>query len=222
MLGFVAMLRFENKAKRLGHSVIAGVDEAGRGPLAGPVVAAAVVLPDGFSLPGLTDSKKLSANQREQFYSVIHEKAVCAASFIVEPEVIDSMNILRASLMAMEGALSKLSPRPDYVIVDGNRPVKWAGAQRTLVKGDSLSLSVAAASVVAKVERDMIMRKLALAWPEYGFDRHKGYAVAEHLEAIVKHGPCPAHRKTFRGVRERLPAKEREAMDGQMELTWKG
>jgi ribonuclease HII len=182
--------------------MIAGVDEAGRGPLAGPVVAGAVILPSGVSIPGLTDSKQLSATQRDDFYTLINQTALAVSWAVVEADVIDRINILQASLLAMLTAVKGLAATPGLILVDGNQKTAWTGPQMTIVKGDSKSLSIAAASVIAKVTRDRIMRSHALTYPEYGFDGHKGYGSKSHREAIKTHGPCPIHRMTFRGVKE--------------------
>lgn len=196
------MLSFEAEAKQQGHAVIAGVDEAGRGPLAGPVVAAAVILPDGVSIEGLTDSKKLTAAVRERLYDVIRERAVAVGVGMAGAAAIDSINILAATKQAMLEAAQSLAPVPDCLLIDGNQTIAWNGWQKAIVKGDSLSLSIAAASVIAKVERDRIMVALSRQYPQYGFDRHKGYGCETHRRAIAEHGPCPEHRVTFRGVRE--------------------
>ncbi|VAX26054.1 Ribonuclease HII [hydrothermal vent metagenome] len=203
------MFTFETQARNLGHEVIAGVDEAGRGPLAGPVVAAAVILPGGLVIDGLTDSKKLSPKDRERFYFEILDKALSAKSHVVEPSVVDKINVLQAALLAMVEAVKKLTPRPDYTLIDGNQPIDWAGPQKSVVKGDSLSYSIAAASVIAKVTRDRLMVEYGRRYPEYGFENHKGYGAKTHKAAIAKYGPCPIHRKTFRGVREYLSIEEK-------------
>ena len=178
----------------------AGVDEAGRGPLAGPVVAAAVVLPDGCEIPGLDDSKKLSHSKREALSEEIKGLALSYAVGIVEPEEIDKINILRAALLAMEISVKKLITKPDYLLIDGNQRTSLLLMQETIVKGDSKSCSIAAASIVAKVTRDSIMEEYHSIYPEYNFKSHKGYPTKEHYEAIKNHGPCPIHRKTFKGV----------------------
>jgi len=196
------MLSIEKEAWRKGFGIVAGVDEAGRGPLAGPVVAAAVTLPRDVSLDGLTDSKRLTVKKRETFFEMIAEAAESHAITVVDAAVIDDINILQASRLAMLRAVRQLGVAPDFVLVDGAQPIDWPGPQRAIVKGDSLSLSIAAASVLAKVTRDRIMTECAARYPEYGFDRHKGYGSAGHREAIARFGPCPIHRKTFRGVRE--------------------
>lgn len=180
---------------------VAGVDEAGRGCLAGPVVAAAVVFPPepdlARQLPDLNDSKKLSPRQREALFPRIQSLATSFAVGIVAPEVIDRINILQASLLAMQQALEQL-PQVDVCLIDGNRPLKsWPGRQQTLVKGDQRSLSVAAASVLAKVTRDRLMLSLDQDWPLYGFSRHKGYPTALHIQQLQIHGASPHHRLSF-------------------------
>ncbi len=178
----------------------AGVDEAGRGPLAGPVVAAAVVFPRECRLDGINDSKKLSSKRREELLCEIKKCALTTAVAIIEPEVIDQINILRASLLAMEQAVNKLDTQPDYVLIDGNYPIRTQIRQETMIKGDAKCCSIAAASILAKVTRDAIMCDYHFLFPQYNFKRHKGYPTREHLEAIRKFGPSPIHRKTFKGV----------------------
>ena len=178
----------------------AGVDEAGRGPLAGPVVAAAVILPDDCLLDGLDDSKKLSRTKRESIFEEIKNISICYAIGIVEPQEIDKINILRAALLAMEISVKKLTTKPDYLLIDGNQRTSLMLIQETIVKGDSKSCSIAAASILAKVTRDTIMEEYHSIYPEYNFRSHKGYPTKEHYAAIREHGPCPIHRRTFRGV----------------------
>ena len=178
----------------------AGVDEAGRGPLAGPVVAAAVVLPDDCIIEGLDDSKKLTHTKRVRIYKEIESLAISYAVGIVEPEEIDRINILQAALLAMEISVKKLTTKPDYLLIDGNQRTSLLLMQETIVKGDSKSCSIAAASIIAKVTRDSIMEEYHKQYPEYNFKGHKGYPTKEHYEAIREHGPCPIHRKSFRGV----------------------
>ncbi len=178
----------------------AGVDEAGRGPLAGPVVAAAVILPESFAIDGLDDSKKLTHLQRVKILELIIAYAVDLAVGVVDHEAIDSINILRASLRAMEIAVNNLGRRPDFLLIDGNQRTSLLIPQETVIKGDSRCCSIAAASIVAKVRRDEIMNEYHELYPEYNFRSHKGYPTKEHLEAIRKHGPCPIHRRSFRGV----------------------
>lgn len=178
----------------------AGIDEAGRGPLAGPVVAAAVILPESFAIDGLDDSKKLTHLQRVKILEQIIAYALDLAVGIVDHEAIDSINILRASLRAMEIAVNNLGRRPDFLLIDGNQRISLLIPQETVIRGDSRCCSIAAASIVAKVRRDEIMNEYHELYPEYNFRSHKGYPTKEHLEAIRKHGPCPIHRRSFRGV----------------------
>ncbi len=198
----VSTLHFELLAQSQGYGRIAGIDEAGRGPLAGPVVAAAVILPDSFDLPGLTDSKKLSHRQREHLFPLIRQQAVAIGLGLVDAAEIDRRNILQATLLAMSLAVQRLRTPADFLLVDGIFPVPLATPQRTLKQGDSRSLSIAAASVVAKVVRDRMMAGYERHHPGYGFAAHKGYGCASHLAAIAALGPSPLHRRTFRGVRE--------------------
>ena len=196
------MLAFEKRALLSGYKVIAGVDEAGRGPLAGPVVAAAVVLPEHFDVPGINDSKKLSEKKREALFPVIKKRAIAFGIGMAEHEEIDRINILQASLLAMKRAVEALKILPDYLLIDGKFTIDSIIDQRSVIKGDALSLSIAAASILAKVSRDRMMADLDLRYPEYGFSRHKGYPTKAHKEAILTHGPCPIHRKSFRGVKD--------------------
>ncbi len=200
----VSPLHFEEQAKKRGFRAIAGIDEAGRGPLAGPVVAAAVMLPVTFELPGLTDSKQLSAGDRERLFRLIRTQAVAVGVGVVPALEIDARNILQATLLGMVLAVQRLKQPPDFLLVDGNQPVPLPLHQKPLVKGDARSLSVAAASVVAKVVRDRMMAGYDRYFPGYGFAAHKGYGSAAHLEALRRLGPCPLHRRTFGGVRELL------------------
>lgn len=201
------MLKYEAKAASKGYRCIMGVDEAGRGPLAGPVVAAAVLLPPDVTLDGLDDSKKLSQKLREKFYSQILETAVSYGLGIVSVDVIERINILQASLTAMKQAIENCDRPPDLLLIDGNQKVDHPANQWTLVGGDGKSLSIAAASVLAKVTRDRIMQECHQDYPQYEFDRHKGYPTKRHREKIRQFGPCPLHRKTFRGVKEFLTPK---------------
>jgi len=195
-------LFFERQARQRGYRLIAGVDEAGRGPLAGPVVAAAVILPERFDLPGLTDSKKLSEKARERLFPLIRAQAVAVGVGWASAEEIDRLNILQATLHSMVRAVHRLRCDVDYLLVDGISTVPLAVAQAPLKQGDSRSLSISAASVIAKVVRDRLMLTYDRRYPEYGFARHKGYGSAAHCAAIARCGPSPLHRKTFRGVRE--------------------
>jgi len=193
-------LVFETAARKAGFAAVAGVDEAGRGPLAGPVVAAAVILPEDAALDGVRDSKQMTEKARSEAFSVIHEKAFAVGVGVIPPAYIDEHNILNASLEAMRRAVSFLDPRPDFLLVDGIHPVPMRAHQRCLKQGDSRSLSISAASVIAKVYRDRIMCSLDARFPQYGFSSHKGYGTSAHLEALRRHGPCPIHRRSFRGV----------------------
>ncbi|TLM65803.1 MAG: ribonuclease HII [Deltaproteobacteria bacterium] len=195
-------LHFERQALARGYSKVAGVDEAGRGPLAGPVVAAAVILPDTFDLPGLTDSKQLSEKARDRLYPLIRAQALAVGIGVARVEEIDRVNILQATLRSMQRAVGRLGVPADFLLIDGNMPVPLDLPQQTLVKGDARSLSIAAASVVAKVVRDRIMVSLDRLHPGYGLAGHKGYGSAAHRAAIAALGPSPCHRRTFGGVRE--------------------
>ncbi len=190
-----------------GYRYIAGVDEAGRGPLAGPVVAAAVILPLPCKIPGLNDSKKLSRNKREQLYEIILQQALSVGIGIADPGVIDTINILEATLTAMKEAVDALDPKPHALIVDGISRVPALIPQRTVKKGDSRCVSIAAASIIAKVSRDRMMETLHLFHPDYGFNEHKGYGTQLHLKALRERGPCKAHRLSFRGVKELPPGE---------------
>jgi ribonuclease HII len=200
-------LFFEAEARRAGYALIAGVDEAGRGPLAGPVVAAAVVLPEGLTLEGVQDSKKMTEKARAKAFSVIHEKAVSVGIGVVSPAHIDKHNILQSSLEAMKRAVSCLDPCPDFLLVDGVQAVPVPIRQKSLKKGDRRSLSISAASVIAKVYRDRLMCSYDAGFPQYGFAVHKGYGTARHLEALGRYGPCPLHRRSFKGVLPRAPRR---------------
>lgn len=178
----------------------AGVDEAGRGPLAGPVVAAAVILPIKCTLINLDDSKKITPEKRVIILEQIEKLALATAVGVIDSALIDKMNILRAAILAMEKAVKHLDQRPDFLLIDGNVPTKIPIPQETIVKGDSRCCSIAAASILAKVTRDKIMNDYHLLYPHYNFMKNKGYPTKEHLEAIRRFGPSPIHRKTFRGV----------------------
>lgn len=193
------MVFFENRARGRGFHLVAGIDEAGRGPLAGPVVAAAVMLPLHASLPEVTDSKLLGARKRERLYQQI----LCQGDVgtgCVDASVIDRINILQASFRAMILAVQNLPRTPDFLLIDGPYRLPLPILQEGIPRGDRRTLSIAAASIVAKVTRDRMMNEFHRAYPVYGFDRHKGYGTHEHLEALRRYGPCPLHRRTFRGV----------------------
>jgi len=196
------ILFFEKTAYNSNFSCVAGIDEAGRGPLAGPVTAAAVVLPVGLYIPGVDDSKKLSPDKREKLFEIIMAQALSVGVGIIGPAEIDLINILQATRRAMLAAVRQLTPQPDCLLIDGISTIDSTIAQKTIKKGDSLSLSIAAASIIAKVTRDRFMIEMDSEYPGYGFSGHKGYGSAAHLEAIRKLGPSPIHRLTFRGVKE--------------------
>lgn len=189
------------------HAIIAGVDEAGRGPLAGPVVVAAVVLDPGNPIEGLDDSKKLSSKRREELYPRIIECSAAWAVAEVGPEEIDRVNILQATMLGMRRAVDQLHPAPTLALVDGNRAPELNCEVRTIVQGDSLEPAISAASILAKVTRDRLMHELHLSFPQYRFDRHKGYPTAEHLSLLARHGPCAVHRRSFAPVRKLLQAE---------------
>lgn len=195
---------YEEQARDDGYSVIAGLDEAGRGPLAGPVVAAAVILPVDFDATGVNDSKKMSASAREKMYARITSEAVAYGVGIVDSDVIDEINILRATHRAMRAALNDLGVAFDFILVDGLAVPDLPAPSRAIVKGDSKSVSIGAASIIAKVTRDRIMVEYDKLYPEYGFAGHKGYGSKAHIEAIHRCGPCPCHRMTFSPIAERI------------------
>jgi ribonuclease HII len=194
------MSSFENEAASEGYRCIAGVDEAGRGPLAGPVVAAAVVFPRGYRNPEINDSKKLSVRKRETLDGVIRKEAVAVGVGLSDVRVIDSVNILQATLLAMKGAVDALSAAPDYLLIDGLQCIDLAVPQKAVVRGDALSVSIAAASIIAKVARDRLMADYHLAFPCYNFLKNKGYGTKEHRDAIVRYGRCALHRRSFHVV----------------------
>ncbi len=194
--------QFEKQAWEKGFFSVAGIDEAGRGPLAGPVVSAAVILPKSFSVSDVRDSKTLSLKQRNFLYDKIYEQAVSVGIGIVDSVAIDRINILQASLLSMCFALDNLNPKPDYLLIDGNFPIKSSIAQKPVIKGDDLSISIAAASIIAKVTRDRLMDEYHAYYPQFSFNLHKGYPTKAHKEAVRQFGCCPIHRKTFKGVKE--------------------
>ena len=195
---FLPDFSYENNAREKGYSLICGVDEAGRGPLAGPVCAAAVILPEDVVIEGLNDSKKLSEKKREELYGVIIEKALAYAVAYGTLEEIEVFNILNATYLAMNRAIEGLSLKPDFALIDGNRVPKDIKIPcETVVKGDSKSASIAAASILAKVTRDRLLLQYDEQYPQYGFKNHKGYGTKEHYEAIAKYGVCKVHRLSF-------------------------
>lgn len=190
-------LLYENEAKNKGYNVICGVDEAGRGPLAGPVFAAAVILPEGHIIEGVNDSKKLSEKKRDLLFDKIIDECVCYSIGTASEREIDEINILQATFLAMKRAVDGLEIKPDLALVDGNQIPPVNADVLTIVKGDGKSASIAAASIIAKVSRDRYMIELAKQYPQYEFERHKGYGTKLHYEKIAEHGICEAHRKTF-------------------------
>ncbi|MEN6321531.1 MAG: ribonuclease HII [Syntrophaceae bacterium] len=205
------MNSYERRAHQHGYTVIAGIDEAGRGPLAGPVVAAAVILPTDYENPEIKDSKQLSPRKRERLYEIIKQNALSIGFGVVETSVIDDVNILQATMLAMREAVSNLSITPDYLLIDGLHRIFVSIPQEAIVKGDSLSISVASASIIAKVSRDRIMEMYHRQFPQYNFLKNKGYGTEEHREAIKKYGHCKIHRKSFK-------VKEKGALQMNAEL----
>lgn len=193
----VDMWTYEEKQYANGFRFVCGVDEAGRGPLAGPVCAAAVILPPHIDIPGLNDSKKLTDKKRRELMPIIKEKAICYGIAMVDHATIDQINILQATYLAMERALAELHGKADFALIDGNRAKDFGIPLETVVKGDSLSASIAAASVLAKVTRDDWMNEISKQYPQYGFDIHKGYGTKAHYDAITQYGASPIHRMTF-------------------------
>lgn len=188
---------YENEALNNGYKLVCGIDEAGRGPLCGPVCAATVILPVGCEIEGINDSKKLSQKKREALYDVITEKAVAYSVSMVDAKTIDEINILQATFLAMRNAVNSLLVKADYALVDGNRECGLDIKEQTVVKGDAKCISIAAASILAKVSRDRYMEELDKKYPEYQFKKHKGYGTKLHYEMIEKYGICEEHRKTF-------------------------
>ena len=193
----VNLWEIENSLYSNGYQAICGVDEAGRGPLAGPVCAAAVILPKGLDLPGLNDSKKLTDKKRRELFPIIKEQAIAYGIAFASEQEIDEINILQATYLAMQRAIDQLEGKADFALIDGNRAKDFGLPLRTVVKGDSLSANIAAASILAKVTRDNLMMEMAETYPQYAFDVHKGYGTKAHYEALRQHGPSPIHRMTF-------------------------
>lgn len=202
-----------------GFRFIAGVDEVGRGSLAGPVVAAAVILPLSGDYKGIADSKTLTAAQRLELDRIIRSQAISIGIGLIDHTEIDKINILRASLKAMQIAVSRLAPGPDYVLVDGNQPIPACINQKTLVDGDSRNLSIGAASILAKVFRDGLMDGYHLQYPQYNFTRNKGYCTRKHLEAINEFGCCPLHRRSFRPVKENLELRHKDILEPGLQIS---
>ena len=192
-------LEYEIEAKSKGYKAVCGVDEAGRGPLAGPVCAAAVILPENTIIDGDNDSKKLSEKKREALFDVIKSSARSYCIAYATVEEIESMNILNATMLAMKRAVEGLDVKADYAMIDGNRLPDLKIDSEFIIKGDAKSMSIAAASILAKVSRDRLLREYAKEYPEYQFDKHKGYGTKAHIEALKKYGPCPYHRMSFLG-----------------------
>lgn len=187
----------EEELQKKGYKLICGCDEAGRGPLCGPVVAGACILPFGLEIKGLNDSKKLSEKKREELFKIIQETAVCCAVGSCSVEEIEQYNILECALLAMRRAVEKLDITPDYLLIDGNINRGFSQPSSAIIGGDAKSPSIASASILAKVTRDRICYELHEKYPQYNFAKHKGYATKEHREAILKYGPCPEHRSLF-------------------------
>lgn len=190
-------LEFEKEALAKGYKSVCGVDEAGRGPLAGPVCAAAVILPEGVIIDGVNDSKKLSEKKRDSLFDVIREQALSYSIAYATVDEIEEINILNATMLAMRRAIDGLDIKADYAMIDGNKIPPLDIDAECIVKGDAKSMSIACASILAKVSRDRLLYKYAEEYPMYGFDKHKGYGTKVHREAILKYGPCPYHRKSF-------------------------
>lgn len=207
-------LETEKKIFKLGYGYVAGVDEAGRGPLAGPVVAACVVIGPDFKIDSdelklINDSKKLSAKKREQLFSVIKEKVLAVEISVVSHEVIDKINILQASLLAMRKAVEACTISPDFVLIDGNTLIPGlTKPQQAIISGDAKVFCIAAASIIAKVSRDFLMTEADKKYPQYEFAKHKGYGTKLHVEKIMEYGPCPIHRKTFAPIKDLLKNKK--------------
>ena len=193
----INMWEIEDGFYAQGAKVICGVDEAGRGPLAGPVCAAAVILPEHLEIPGLTDSKKLTDKKRRELFPIIQEQAIAYGIGLASQQEIDEINILQATFLAMQRALDQLAVKPDLALIDGNREKDFGVPVKTVVKGDSLSMNIAAASILAKVTRDDLMVQLAEEYPQYGFEIHKGYGTKAHYAALTEHGASPIHRMSF-------------------------
>ena len=204
---------FEKKASKKGFLKIAGIDEAGRGPLAGPVVSAAVILPDSLPPLGIADSKKLTPKKRDYLFDKIYDHAVAVGTGIVGPLEIDRINILEAARLSMVFAVKDLNAQPDYLLIDGPFRIASDLPQEPIRKGDSLSISIAAASIVAKVTRDRMMAKYHQKYPQFGFSQHKGYPTKAHKAAIRAHGCCPIHRRSFKGVKEYLQSKKKKIIN---------
>ena len=199
------LLEYEKKFRALGKTKVAGIDEVGRGPLCGPVVASSVILPENIDIPGLTDSKKISPKKRIDFYDEILEKAISVGVGIINEDRIDEINILNATIEAMILSIEDLNIKPDFLLVDGNMKNLTTIPQESIIKGDSKSLSISAASIIAKVTRDRIMMEYDMVFPHYGLSRNMGYGTKEHIQALKENFSTPIHRKTFKPVGDCLP-----------------
>jgi len=207
------LYRFDQEYRSRGPAILAGVDEAGRGCWAGPLVAAAVILKTGPVLAGLNDSKQLTALQRERLFGLIIEQSEAYAVSVISPAVVDEVNVLQATFIGMRNALAGLSVRPSLALIDGNRGIPaYAGPQKTVIRGDALSASIAAASILAKVTRDRIMHEEHPKYPVYSFDQNKGYGTASHRDALNRYGPCDIHRRSYAPVKECLLSGSRPAV----------
>ena len=193
----VNLYKYEEELYDEGFKVVCGVDEAGRGPLAGPVVVAACILPPFLRIPGINDSKKLSEKKRDELYKIIVKEAICYKIVYITPEEVDELNIYNATKKGMLEAVEGLKIQPDYVLIDAMPLGELHQSNKSIIHGDALSASIAAASILAKVSRDQYMKKMDIKYPNYGFARHKGYGTKMHLEALEKYGPCPIHRKSY-------------------------
>ncbi len=192
----IDLLKYEKELLQKGHNLICGIDEAGRGPLAGPVMVAAAIMDMDYILPEVDDSKKIAENKREELYDQVLACAIGYKTVAIDIDIIDEINILNATKLGMKKAIEGLFPLPDYLLVDAVKQ-DFGMPSMAIIKGDALSYSIASASIIAKVERDRIMRDYAKTYPQYGFERHKGYATKLHIQMLKKYGPCPIHRRTF-------------------------
>ena len=214
----VDKLFYERELWGKGYKLVAGVDEVGRGPLAGPVVAACVIFPEDINIPGIDDSKKLTPEKREELYGKIKENALDFGVGVIQEKEIDRLNIFIASLKAMQKAISGMKNTPHFLLIDGNQKIPHLDIpQLPVIKGDTLSLSCGAASIIAKVERDRLMRRLHKKYPQFSFDQNKGYGSKEHLEALRKFGPCKVHRRSFKRVMECIVLQGHLNLDGKDE-----
>lgn len=204
---FNEMNHYERKYRAQGFHFLAGVDEVGRGPLAGPVVCAAVILPEGFFLSGIDDSKKLTEKKREEFNEIIQKEAIAISISMIQPSVIDEINIYEATKKAMNSAIASLKVKPDFLLIDAMK-LDTPYPSESIIKGDAKSVSIAAASIIAKVARDRLMKELAIEYPQYGFHQNRGYGTKEHILAIEKHGITPHHRKSFAPIKETVAAEQ--------------